>query len=132
MRRPLPTLSQWLDEKVGSARGEGFEEIRALADLAERTILAKDSGLPVPEGCFLRLWQGFTIAAVELCNIEHGKQVPTDVILSMLPRVMATAAMYAFASAAPADTPFRDVAKLFTEEFRAAAKTAADTLAEQQ
>lgn len=131
MERPLPSLSQWLDGKGATKRAPDFKEFAALADLAERTILQSDTGLPVEQACFLRLWQGFTVAAVELCNLEHGKKVPTEIILTMLPRVMATAALYAFASVAPPDSPFRDVAKLFTEEFRAASKTAADGLVDQ-
>lgn len=130
MARPLPSLAQWLDRKGTKKRAPEFDEFAALANLAEGTILQSDKGIPVEQACFLRLWQGFTIAAVELCNLEHGKKVPVEVVLTMLPRVMATAALYAFASVAPPDTQFRDIAKLFTEEFRAAAKTAADGLDE--
>lgn len=132
MRRPLPTLSQWLDEKGAASRAEGFEEISALRDLAERTILQETGGLRVEEACFLRLWQGMCIATVELCNLEQVKKVPTETIITMLPRVLATAAMYAFASVASENTPYRDVAKLLTEEFRAAAKVAADSLTGKQ
>lgn len=131
MRRPLPTLAQWLDEKTGGQRSQDFDEMTALYDLAQRTLMTSEGGLPVDQACFLRMWKGFLIASVELCNLEVAAKVSNDVYLTMLPRVMATAALYAVASVAPPDTAFRDIAKLFTEEFRAAAKTAADGLMEQ-
>lgn len=130
MARPLPSLKQWLQSKGVKEMAPEFDAFAALSNLAERTILQRDSGLPVEQACFLRLWQGFTVASVELCNLEHSKGVPVEVVLTMLPRVMATAALYAFASVAPEDAAFRQIAKLFTEEFRAAAKTAADGLEE--
>lgn len=77
------------------------------------------------------MWMGACIAAVELCNREavtHGR--PNDEIISNLVRAFATASMYALASIAKPDMPFRPVAKALTEEFRQAAKTAADTLTE--
>lgn len=131
MKRPLPTLGQWLDEKADGKRSADFDELTALYDLAVRTVLTSDQGLPIEQACFLRLWKGFLIASVELCNLELAAKVPSEIYLTMLPRVMATAAIYAVASVAPPDTGFRDVAKLFTEEFRAAAKTAADGLMEE-
>lgn len=68
------------------------------------------------------------IATVELCNIENRKGVSTDVLLAMLPRALGCASVYAFASAAREDAPMRDVAKILTEEFRFAAKEAADSI----
>lgn len=131
MKRPLPTLAQYLDDKANGRRSEDFEEMTALYDLAHRTLEASEGGLPIEQACFMRLWKGFLVASVELCNLEVKAKVPKEVYLTMLPRVMATAALYAVASVAPPDTAFRDIAKLFTEEFRAAAKTAADGLMEE-
>lgn len=128
IKRPLPTLKQWLDERLGEDRGEGFEFMAALADLARRTLEQNPDGLPANEACFLRLWQGIQVAAIELCNIEHKAKVPQDIIVSMLPRVMACASFYAVASIAKDDTPWRGVAKLLTEEFRATAKQCADAM----
>lgn len=128
--RKLPTLAQWLDQQNGGERGDDYEPMAAMMDLAERTILQSDSGMPVNEACFMRLWQGMCIATVELCNIEHNKGVPMEVLMAMLPRALASAAIYAFASVASEDTPLRDVAKLLTEEFRFAAKAAADGIME--
>jgi hypothetical protein len=127
-KRPLPSLAQWLDSKNGGKRAPGYEPFAALVDLAERTILQTDAGLPVEHACFLRLWQGMCIAAVELCNIEHEKDVGSGLIVTMLPRALACAAVYAVASVARDDAPLRDIAKLLTEEFRFAAKGAADGL----
>lgn len=129
-KRPLPTLAQWLDQRNGGERAEDYEPLAALIDLAERTILQSDSGYPVEQACFLRLWQGMCIATVELCNIEHGKNVPMETIIASLPRALACASIYAMASVAGNDAPLRDIAKLLTEEFRFAAKAAADDLME--
>jgi hypothetical protein len=129
-KRSLPTLAQWLDKQTGGARAEGYDDLAALFNLAERTILQSDAGLPIEQSCFLRLWQGMCIATVELCNIEHGKKVPMDVIVASLPRALACAAIYAFASVMEQDAPLRGIAKILTEEFRFAAKAAADDLME--
>lgn len=128
VRRPLPTLAQWLDERGGGARAEVYSEFQALCDLAERTILQSDGGLTTEQACFLRLWQGFSVATVEFCNIENRKDIPTHTLVAMLPRAMACAAIYAFASVAKEDAPLRQIAKLLAEEFRAGAKFAADDL----
>jgi hypothetical protein len=130
VRRPLPTLAQFIDERNGGARAGDYAEFKALADLAERTLAQSEGGLPVEQAAFLRLWKGFSIASIELCNIERRKDVPVDVLIAMLPRVLACAAMYAFASVANEDTPFRDIAKVLSEEFRAGAKVAADGMME--
>ncbi len=128
-KRPLPTLAQWLDQQNGGERGEGYEPMAGLMDLAERTILQDGSSLAPNEACFLRLWQGMCVATVELCNIEvERKGTPVHVLVAMLPRALAAASIYAFASVAKEDAPLRDVAKLLTEEFRYAAKAAADDL----
>lgn len=129
-KRPLPTLAQWLDQQNGGERAPDFEPLAALMDLAERTILQSASGLPVAQASLLRLWQGMCIATVELCNIEHNKNVPMETIVATLPRALACAAVYAMASVAKDDAPLREIAKLLTEEFRFAAKTAADDLME--
>lgn len=129
-KRPLPTLAQWLDRQNDGERADGYDAMAALADLAQRTILQSDSGLPIEQACFLRLWQGMCVATVELCNIERGKDVPPEAIVAMLPRALACAAVYALASIVKDDAPLRDIAKVLTEEFRFAAKTAADDIME--
>jgi hypothetical protein len=130
-KRQLPTLAQWIDRQNGGKRGDDYDAFEALASLCERTLATPDGGLPVGQACFLRLWKGFILATVELCNIEREKvDTPIDVIVSSLPRAMACAAVYAMASVAREDAPLRDIAKILTEEFRAAAKMAADDLME--
>jgi hypothetical protein len=44
-KRPLPTLSEWIDQQSNGARGEGYDAFAALRDLAERTILQDGTGL---------------------------------------------------------------------------------------
>lgn len=132
VRRPLPSLAQFIDARNGGKRAGDYAEFAALADLAERTLAQSEGGLPVEQATFLRLWKGFSIATIELCNIERRSGVPVDVLVSMLPRVLACAAMYAFASVANEDAPFRDIAKMLSEEFRAGAKVAADGMTEKQ
>jgi hypothetical protein len=132
VRRPLPSLAQFIDGRNGGARAGDYAEFTALADLAERTLAQSEAGLPVEQAAFLRLWKGFSIATIELCNIERRSRVPVEVLVAMLPRVLACAAMYAFASVAKDDTPFREIAKLLSEEFRAGAKVAADGMTERQ
>ncbi|MEN6535695.1 MAG: hypothetical protein ABFD89_18670 [Bryobacteraceae bacterium] len=129
-KRPLPSFSEWLDQRNDGKRAEGYDDFKALSDLAARTILQSDSNLPVNQASFLRLWQGLCLATVELCNIEHAKKVPLDIIVASLPRAMACGAIYAFASVMAEDAPLRDIAKVLTEEFRFAAKAAADDLME--
>ena len=128
-KRPLPTLAQWLDQQTGGERAEHYDAMAGLMDLAERTIKQDPSFLAPNEACFLRLWQGMCVATVELCNIEvERKDTPVHVLVAMLPRALAAASIYAFASVAKDDAPLRDIAKLLTEEFRYAAKAAADDL----
>jgi hypothetical protein len=129
-RRPLPTLAQWINRQNGGERAEGFDDLAALSNLAERTILQSDAGLPVEQACFLRLWQGMCIATVELCNIERAKGVPMETVIASLPRALACAAVYTFASVMTDESPLRGVAKILTEEFRFAAKAVADDLEE--
>lgn len=129
-KRPLPSFQQWIDEKNGGVRGPGYDDFASLRDLAERTLLRSDEGLPVEQASFLRLWMGFLVATVELCNIERGKDAPVEVITAMMPRALACAAVYAMASVVTDEAPMRDIAKILTEEFRFAAKQAADDLTE--
>ena len=132
LRRPLPSFKQWLEEKGGDQRAEGFEEMAALRSLAERTVLHKDAGLPTEQACLLRLWQGMLVAVVELCNIESSHKVPNEMLMAMMPRVLGIAAMYAFASIATDDAPMRTIAKILTEEFRGGCKVAADEIEERR
>jgi hypothetical protein len=131
LRRPLPSFAQWL-ENSGGTRGDGFAEFTALVDLTERTLAQSPEGLSIEQACFLRLWQGMMVAVVELCNVENAKGVPSETIVSMMPRVLGSAALYGVASVVRDDAPFRNIAKILTEEFRAAAKMCADTLEDER
>ena len=127
-KRPLPTFRQWLDEHDPESRTADYQ---AFADLAQRTQLQPLEHLAPHQASFGRMWMGACVAAVELCNMEaiaHNR--PNDEIISNLVRAFGTAAMYALASIAKPDTPFRPIAKALTEEFREATKIAADTLTE--
>ena len=126
MKRELPSFKQWIEEHSPGTQAAGFE---ALADLAYRSQATLRDDLSPSEKSFARMWMGACVAAVELCNMEAVKHgVSNDDIIALLPRVFAAATMYAIASACKETTPWRDIAKLVTEEFRAAAKTTADTL----
>lgn len=48
--RPLPTLERWLDQHGGGERAADYDQMVALRELAERTILQSDAGLPVAAG----------------------------------------------------------------------------------
>ena len=127
--RQLPSFTQWLENRTPGTQGEDFA---AFADLALRTQDQPLSHLSPEAASFGRMWMGACIAAVELCNMEALKHGRTpDQIVATLPRVFAAATMYALASICDADSPFRDLAKIVTEEFRAAAKTTADALTAQ-
>lgn len=124
MARPLPKFDQWLTDHGRGKRGDGFE---GFADLMERTQSQEVADALTPaEVSLMRMWQGLTFAVVELCQIEcdHGRQ-PVEII-ALMPRALACAAFYSTASVLKDDTPWRSIAKLLAEEFRAAAKTCAD------
>jgi hypothetical protein len=128
-KRPLPTFVQWLEKHAHGFQSDGFDDF---ADLARRTQEQSLDHLKPHQASFGRMWMGACIAAVELCNMEakkHGR--PLDEIAANLSRVFATATMFAIASIVERDAPFRSIAKVVTEEFRAAAKVAADTLTDQ-
>lgn len=126
MRRPLPSFEQWLEKNGDGSRGGGFD---AFKDLAERTHNSGPVGkLTADETAFLRLWMGMQIAVVELCNIEHQKGREPGEIMMTLPRVLGAAAVYGFASVAKDDVLMRQIAKILIEEFRFAAKEAADQI----
>lgn len=125
-KRPLPSFKQWIEEHSPGTQADGFAD---LADLAYRSQAQVHDHLKPLEQSFARMWMGATVAAVELCNMEalkHGRSNAD--IIALLPRVFAAATMYAIASTCKEDSPHRDIAKIVTEEFRAAAKTAADSL----
>lgn len=127
--RPLPSFKQWIEEHSPGTQAEGFE---GLADLAYRSQATINPKLSPSAQSFARMWMGGCVAAVELCNMEAVKHGTSEAdIIALLPRVFAAATMYAIASACKETTPWRDIAKIVTEEFRAAAKTTADTLTEQ-
>lgn len=129
MKRPLPSFKEWIEQHSPGTQAAGFA---ALADLAYRSQATVRDDLSPSAQSFARMWMGACVAAVELCNMEavkHGRSEAEIIVL--LPRVFAAATMYALASACKEETPWRDIAKIVTEEFRAAAKTTADTLSEQ-
>lgn len=126
MGRPFPPFKQWIQEQSPGTQADGFE---AMIDVAHRSQQQINPSLSPDEASFARMWIGACIATVELCNMEaftHGRQ-PHEIICT-LPRVLATAAMYAMASNAADEAPLRRIAKIMTEEFRFAAKIAADQL----
>lgn len=128
--RPLPSFLKWLESRDDGERGEGFKEF---ADLAARTQEQSLDHLEPHQASFGRMWMGGCIAAVELCNIEALKHNrPAGEIIATLPRVFAACCMYAMASVTKENTPYRDIAKIMSEEFRAAAKVAADALEAQR
>lgn len=127
-KRELPSFIQWLETTSPGTKAPDFA---AFEDLARRTQEQSLNQLKPHEASFARMWMGACIAAVELCNMEsmkHGR--PNAEIIATLPRVLACATMYAIASVCKDDTPYRQIAKIVTEEFRAAAKLCADTLNE--
>lgn len=130
MKRKLPSFREWLEANSPDTLAPDFE---AFADLAHRTQSTSFKDLPHEQVVFLRMWQGASVAAVELCNMEALKHdTPAHDIVVMLPRVFAAACMYAVASVAKDDAPYRTIAKLMSEEFAQASKVSADQLNEQQ
>lgn len=126
-KRPLPDFQRWLDQHGHTERAEDFD---ALNDLAERTQRQSAEHLDANSKSLLRMWQGFSIAVVELCNMErqHGRN-PSEII-ALMPRALALAAFYSVASALPEETPWRSIVKILVEEFRFGAKEAADQYTE--
>lgn len=130
-KRPLPSFAEWLEHvDPGGERGAGFE---MFADLAKRTMEQPLEHLQPGEASFARMWMGMAIAVIEMCNTEYKKHHQPDAqIVTLMPRVLACACMYAFASVTNEKTPFRVIAKVIVEEFRAATKVAADALEQQR
>lgn len=128
MERPFPPFKEWVQQQSPGTQADGFE---AMADLAYRSQAQINPELSADEASYARMWIGACIACVELCNMEalSHRREPHE-ILATLPRVLATAAMYAMASVAKDDVPFRQIQAIMTEEFRFAAKIAADALEE--
>ncbi len=127
-KRDLPSFEQWLETNSPETKAPDFA---AFSDLARRSQEQQLEQLTPEQAVFCRMWMGASIAAVEICNIEalrHKTELAT--IIASLPRVFAAATMYAIASVCTEQTPFREIAKAVAEEFRAAAKTAADSLEE--
>jgi hypothetical protein len=126
MQRPLPSFDKWLTDHGHGERGDGFD---ALVDLARRTQEQKSPNMTPDELSFLRMWQGMLIAVVEICNIEHNSGRKPEEIICTMPRVLASAAMYATASVLASDADWRTSSRACSaDEFRAAAKIAADQL----
>lgn len=122
--RSLPGFREWIEDKGG--RAPGFEDFAAHT---ERMLALSHHDLTPTQKSFARLYVGLSIAVVELCHIEnrqHGRS--SDEIAANVTRVFASAEMYAIASICREGSPWRSIAKMITEEFRAAAKVAADGL----
>lgn len=125
--RPLPNFRRWLDDHGHTERAGDFD---ALADLARRTQEQSADDFGDDAKSFLRMWQGLSIATVELCNIEHKHGRSGHDIIRLMPRALACAAFYSTASVLREDSPWRSIAKILIEEFRFAAKSAADQYSE--
>ena len=127
-KRPLPTFKQWLEDRAPGDRASGYE---AFVDLVQRTQSFSLDQLTPTQQSFGRIFMGASIAAVELCQIEEKQHDrPPDEVVANLARAFGTAVMYALASVCREGTPYRSIAKVMSEEFRAATKIAADTLIE--
>lgn len=126
MMRTLPTFDQWLEQNGDGTRGDGFDAfVDQVRRTTERGALAHYDDAAQS---LMRLYSGLSIAVIEACNIEIQKgRSPVD-IAQLMPRALAMAAMYATASIMRADTPWRKIATILIEEFRWAAKEAADEL----
>lgn len=124
-RRALPSLDEWLTTHGNGERGDGFDAFR---DLARRTHVTTLHGHDAGSTAFLRMLTGMQIAVVELCNIEHQHGRLPHQIIATMPRVLACVAIYATASVLKDEAPMRRIAKILTEEFRFAAKEAADQI----
>ncbi len=129
MARRLPSFEQYLEAHGDGARGEGFA---AFADLAIRTQDQVAQTFEPDEAAFLRLWQGLLIAIVELCNIEHQRGRSVVDTVKLMSRAMGCGAFYSVASAFKDDSPWRSIAAILNEEFRAATKLCADQYTERQ
>lgn len=128
-KRPLPSFREWIDLRSPGTQSDEFE---AFADLTARTQDQPLEHMKPNEAAFARMWMGACVAAVELCNMEQLKHnTPAEIVIASMARAFACASMYAVASACKPDTPFREIAKMLTEDFRAAAKLAADELTKQ-
>lgn len=128
--RRLPSFVEWL-EKVGDGRrGDGYEDWASLERFAQREITRDPGSLTESEQSFFRIWQGLSVAIVELCRIEaekHGRSV--EEILQAMPRAAGAMTLYAFASTCRPNTPWRTLSRVLIEEFRHGANRAADALA---
>jgi hypothetical protein len=131
-RRPLPSFDQWLAEKGNGHRGDGFEAFNDLAKRSHEKAAPELDQFTGDEQSFLRMWLGLMIAVVELSNIEHQQGRTPAQIIKIMPRVCAAAAVYATASVVDDNAPMRKIAKIIIEEFRFAAKEAADQIEAQR
>lgn len=126
--RPLPTFEQWLRERVGDSRADGYEAFADFEDLIRRELGRNPSSLSDDELSFLRMYQGLGIAIVEVCQIERDKGRDPEEVLQAMPRVLGALAMFSASSIMRDETPWRSLAALLIEDFRFGAKFAADSL----
>jgi hypothetical protein len=129
LKRPLPNFQQWLDDHGHTDRGDGFAEMAKLAEAAQQmngAILNEDAK------AFLRFWQGFSVAIVELCNIEHQHGRSAEQTTRTMARAQGCAALYTVASVLREGSPWRSIAKILVEEFKFGAKVAADKMTDSE
>jgi hypothetical protein len=129
-KRQLPTLAQWLDSEGDGTRADGFSEWQSLEDFIRRELERDGRSLTDHEMSFWRLWKGYGIATIELCNIEWKRGRKPEELAQMMPRVAAAMVLYAFASILKEDTPWRSIARVIIEEMRFGVNEAADQLIE--
>ncbi len=125
-KRALPSFNQWLETHSDGTRGDGFDAFIALAERTHGVEPLPD--MTPDEASFLRIWMGMQVAIIELSRIAAARGRSTPEILITLGRVLGAAAVYSSASALKDDAPMRQLAKMLIEEFRFAAKEAADQI----
>lgn len=131
LSRPLPTFDEWLEQHGDGSRGDGFA---AFATLAAQTQDQNATGLAEfsEAAIFLRCWQGMSVAAVEIAEIERKRGTPQEIIIALLPRAMAAACMYSCASVLKDETPWSEIAEILAGDFAFAAKECARQLQERR
>lgn len=127
-RREAPIAAKVPDlaEYIGERRADGFKDFVGRMLVAEEAAL--NCGASPSEQMLLRLVRTQLVATMESLRIEEEKGGDVAVMATMLPRAMGVAAMNCLAGVLKQDAPARDFAVLLTEEFRFAAKQAAEQI----